>query len=322
MWQRGCAHGGVEGVRELHIVRAIRTVHGRGNRPGASHGPVVALEGREERDPRPEAGSRFICLSIFRTNGLLVKQVGMLLPERTVADHVAVQHHGLVGTLRKGGHLLLREGEGNGIGLLLHPFQDQVPFLPDDHTSLLEELGFVVVVDSKSGKEEFVLVLAQGAPQSSLCRRLRFVSLQDERPEGCVVEIVDVRVGLSPGDVVADVLPVSCKRERHLVGGVNDDASIEGRRVLHGDGHILCPVEHVHCRELGDDRGENLGFAPIEQSRLPLEHEGVLVALANGQHAVTVGLEYFGRHLEVSAFATVKTRFINSKARISFGFSK
>ena len=44
----------VEGVRELAVVRAVGEVCGGGDRAGASDGPLVEIEGREERDFHPE----------------------------------------------------------------------------------------------------------------------------------------------------------------------------------------------------------------------------------------------------------------------------
>lgn len=44
----------VEGVCELAVVRAVGEVCGSGNRAGASDGPLVETEGREEWDFHPE----------------------------------------------------------------------------------------------------------------------------------------------------------------------------------------------------------------------------------------------------------------------------
>lgn len=304
----------VEWVRELDLVRPVGSFHGGGRRAGASLGKVVETEGCQERHLHSESESRFICLSIFRTKGLLIKQVGMLLPEGLVSDHIAVQNDGFDGPLGKRLDLFLGEGGGDRVRTLFHSLQNVFSRLADNDASLLEELGLVVVVDAEAREEKLVLVLAQASVQDRLRRCRGFAALQDERPEGGVVQVIDVGIGLSPRYIVADVLLVTETSGCHLVGGIKDDASVEGRRVLQRRGHVLRPVEQVHGRELGHNGGQNLDASTVEEGRFPLEDEGILVAFANRQNTVAVRFQDLGRHLIPTQMARSHTLFMSSSA--------
>ena len=74
-------------------------------------------------------------------------------------------------------------------------------------------------------------------------------TLLHQGPEGRVVEVVDVAVGLAPAEVVADV----------ALGRVEDDAAVEDGGAL----EVLVreevsPPEHVARREVADDVGQKL----------------------------------------------------------------
>lgn len=61
-----------------------------------------------------------------------------------------------------------------------------------EHGPLFEDFRFVVVIDTKSREENFVLVGRQCAREMLLCvSRLHAASL-DKRPKGGVIEVVDV----------------------------------------------------------------------------------------------------------------------------------
>ena len=141
----------------------------------------------------------------------------MFLPEGLVSDHIAVQDNGFDGPLGKRLDLFLGEGDGNRVGSPFHSLQNAFSRLADDDASLLEELGLVVVVDAEAREEKLVLVLAQASVQDRFSRCRGFVPLQDERPEGGVVQVLDMGVGLSPRYIVTDVLFVSETSRCHLV---------------------------------------------------------------------------------------------------------
>ena len=230
-----------------------------------------------------------------------VEKGGVLVPERLVADHIAVQHHCLVGAVAQRLDFGLRERTGNRGGLGLHALQNALFGLSNHDASLLEDLRLVVIIDPEAGEQDFVFVGTQRAVQNLLCRGGCLVSSQNQRPEAGVVQVVDVSVRLSPRNVIANVLQViAASGKQYLKRGINDDAAIETRRILQGCLHKLRPVEDIHRRELGNDGGENLGFPPVEKRGFPFENERVLVAFSNRQDAVSVGLDNLSSHLDMT----------------------
>ena len=92
----------------------------------------------------------------------------MLLPEGLVANDIAVKNHSLVFIFAQALHLLLGEVNVNCVGLFGHSLKNQVALLANNDTSLLKatnhrnelnaQFRLFVVINAKTGKQEFVLV--------------------------------------------------------------------------------------------------------------------------------------------------------------------
>ena len=140
----------------------------------------------------------------------------MVRPEGLLANDIAMEDHCLVGGLAHLLHLFPCQRSRNGVRLLDQASQKEIAFLPNDDASLFEpiveeqsnpsHLRLVVIVDSEAREQELILVGTQTTIQNLFRLRCRLASLQNEGPERRVIEIVDVCIGLSPRNVIANVL--------------------------------------------------------------------------------------------------------------------
>jgi len=90
-----------------------------------------------------------------------------------------------------------------------------------------------------------MLLCGHSSPQRRVRLRGRLLALLNERPKDGVVEVIDVRVGLSPRKVVSDRTGV----------GIYDDAAVKGRRVAERRVRkISGPVEHIARGKVGRER--------------------------------------------------------------------
>ena len=163
--------------------------------------------------------------------------------------------------------------------------------LLDYRGSLLELRRLLVVVYSKLGVKDLILISGQGSLQSLLSCIGGHPALLYESPEHGVVKVVDVTVRLSPAQVVPHVLDA----------GVQHGPAVKAGRVEEGlVGEQLGPVEHVAAGEQRHDVGHNLVPPPavnpgiwsemscsrflFNDKRLTPEDEGVFVTLAIAEH--------------------------------------
>ena len=142
----------------------------------------------------------------------------MFLPERLVTNDIAVKNYRLICIFTQALHLLLGEVNVNCVGLLGHSLENQVTLLANNDTSLLKatnhgnglnaQFRLFVVINAKTGKQELVLVGTETSIENLLGLSGRLPSLQDKCPEGSIVKVVDVCIGLSPRDIIADILDI------------------------------------------------------------------------------------------------------------------
>ena len=140
----------------------------------------------------------------------------MVRPEGLLANDIAMEHHCLVGGLAHLLHLFPCQRGRNGVRLFDQTSQKEIAFFPNDDASLFEpiveeqsdpsHLRLVVVVDSEAREQKLILVSTQAAVQNLFRLCCRLPSLQDKGPKRRIVEIVDVCIGLSPRNVIANVL--------------------------------------------------------------------------------------------------------------------